>query len=56
MKPLNLSECMDEFFESDCSRNPIFEYDGDPDDVFKRHSTVDCSLLEEAQRGVIEYH
>ncbi|KAF4710293.1 hypothetical protein FOZ62_027537 [Perkinsus olseni] len=50
MKPRNLNDTMAEFFESRCSKNPVFEYDGDPDDVFERHSTVDCSLLEEAQR------
>ncbi|KAF4667446.1 hypothetical protein FOL47_003578 [Perkinsus chesapeaki] len=49
MKPRNLCDCMEEFFDSACSKNPIFEYDGDPSEVFERHSNVDCSLLEEAQ-------
>ncbi|KAF4758146.1 hypothetical protein FOZ63_016574, partial [Perkinsus olseni] len=35
MKPRNLNDTMEEFFESRCSKNPVFEYDGDPDDVFE---------------------
>ena len=51
LKPINLVEAEEAFFESGCSVNPIFAYrNGRVHSALKKHSVVDFSLLGEAER------